>query len=57
MSQIRVDIDQKLAGIALEQHQLRWEPLRIVIAAAVAGAALMRSAVGLPALLFRHFAS
>ena len=57
MAQIRVDIDQKLADIALKQQQLRWEPLKIVIAAAAAGAALMGSAIGLLALLFRHFAS
>ena len=40
--------------MALKQQQLRWEPLKIVIAAMGAGAALFGAALAFWATLFRH---
>ena len=55
MAQMRVDIDQRMADIALERQHIRWEPLKLAVAFMSAGAALMGAAVALPAVLLKHF--
>ncbi len=56
MSQIRANIELKLADIELKRQQLRWEPLKVVIASAGTGAALMGAALALMAFVLRHTA-
>ncbi len=55
MNQMRTDIELKLADIELRRQQLRWEPLKIVLASMGAGAALFGAALAFWAAVFRHF--